>query len=397
MHKKGQQPSAAGNIAALIALIALFLIGYIILIPPEEREKLLGEDGNGVNNRGDRNNGVIESRVLLQDSPGLVNTFKDDSVKHKLSPVELFTRGEPEVDNLASSLSISRTLFADNMKTIDFNIDDTENLQDINLFFFVREAKGKLIIELNGNEVLNQEIEENQIKNIILPRSLIKKGNTLKFSTDFKWFSSNEYELEDVRLRKEFSLNNVEETRNFVLSESEIKLADRARLNYFVTCSKKIDNAVLTINLNDKPFERIDLPCIGDEASFDIDLDDLREGSNQFKFSIDNGDFRFSDLEVIIELEGREFPTFNFAVDQDEVDAINDNNLEARLTMIFIDDGKRKEAELLINNNKIFLDTNDDKYEKDVSRLLEEGSNKLQIIPKNSFEIIDLTIELVET
>ncbi len=387
MSKRGQYEGS--NVAVIIAMIAVLLVGYLILIPPEEREKLLGEDEDN----GD--NGVVaKEHLLLSETPGMMYTFESESVKHKLAPIDLYLRTKPDVSSLANSILVSRSLFSNNVKDLRFNLDDT-NLEGVSLFFVVKEAKGRLIISLNNQEIYNSFIDENQLISIELPTEILQKSNLLTFMTSFSLVGSNQYVLQDVKIRKEFNIKNVEESRSFVLSDSELDNFERARLNMFVSCNSLIEEqATLSITVNDKIIKREDMACVGGEMGFDIDKDYLDSGRNTLKLAIDKGDFRFSDLEVEIELSQKVFPTYRFSVDEDDFNDVKDGRVDAILKMDFLDKKKRKNAQLFLNGEKLILDTNSDVYTKDVSKYLIEDENELKIVPLTSFEIVHLEIRL---
>ncbi len=389
--KRGQQEGL--NVAVLVALLALFIIGYVVLLPPSDREKLL-EGDFGDNNNGDNTVGSTSGDLLLSETPGVVRSFADEGVKHKLSPLDLFARNEPEVSNIAPSLYISRDLFSNRMQSINFNLEEKDSLQEAVLFFTVRDPRGRLVIALNGREVFNNNIESGSLESITLPLSLLSTRNTVTFSTSFSLFGSH-YTLDDVKLRKNFNVQNLKSIRAFVINKDEFDRMTGARLSYFISCiSPSRETTNLRIELNDRPFESVSIPCVGDEVTFDIDKDNLNEGRNTFSFSIDKGDFRFTDMEVEVDLEDRVFPTYNFVIDDDQIDDLRDDRVDGVLKMNFLDDRKRKEAQIFINGNRLFLDTTGDVYTKDVSSFLEDGSNELKIVPTSQFEILNLELKL---
>ena len=390
--RKGQQEGT--NVAVLVALLAMFILAYVILLPPDERDKLLNEDF-GVNGNNGNGNGESLGDLLISETPGVLRPFADESIKHKLAPIDLFVREEPESSEIVPSLYIERNLFSDRKQSINFNLDEQEGLKVVELFFTVRDARGRLIVSLNGNEIFNEKIEKGNIARINLPLHLLDRRNAVTFATSYTLFGSNRYNLGEINLRKEFSLENVKVERTFVLSQDEFNRITRVRLNYFISClspEKEVSN--LRIEVNAKPFESINLPCVGDEVTFDVDKDDLQEGRNRVSFSIDDGDFRFTDLEIEVELDERVFPTYNFVVDEDQINDIEDDDVDAVLRMSFLDDRKRKQAEIFINGNRLFLDTTGDEYSKDIGSFLEEGSNELKLIAVSQFEVTNLQIKL---
>ena len=76
-----------------------------------------------------------------------------------------------------------------------------------------------------------------------------------------------------------------------------------------------------------------------------------------------------------------------------DVSDILDEDSEAVLSLDF-NDREDKRATISINGNEFTLDTENTNYERDISRLLEEGTNFLRIYPESEFNIDLLKITL---
>src|SRR3989344_1746759 len=203
--KKSQ--TSAGSIAVFIVLIALFMVLYLIFIPPADRERLL--QLNKTSEEGTTDNGKTGqvSNSLLPQTPGLLKPSEEDESKHEIDSVQLYLKDEPMTDDIANSLTVSRTRFKTETKQLRFNIDDIDNLDKVSLFFFVKEANGNLIIELNNVEIFNQKASG--LEDIILPRDLLEENNVLLFTTSSpSFFGKTIYELSEIKIRQNFELTN---------------------------------------------------------------------------------------------------------------------------------------------------------------------------------------------
>jgi len=386
MKKKGAVPEGL-NVSILVILIALFIIGYIVLLPPEEREELLGteeiEEG--------------EVKTLLSESPGFVSPFEEETVSHKLSPFDLFVRVEPVVSSVLGSLFLEAGLFTRRSHELTFDLDQLDSLKRVDLYFFVRNSKGTLHVKLNGEKVYADKIVAGKIMSIKLPPRLLEDTNNIELFLSPALFGRNRYFLEDIKIREEYQSSNTEEERYFVISSYEYNYLRNAKLNYFMHCRAFSEKGTeLEIELNNKPFRDINIPCVNRDVSFDINLVDLKEGKNSLSFEIDRGDYSFRDVEIEVELKEKTYPTFYFVVDEDDYESVVDEDLVAVLDLTFTDIDRLKEAQIFVNNKRIYLSSRNDAYSKDISDYLKEGSNKLKIVPKNRFEIINLEVDLEE-
>jgi len=160
MKKRGA--SDARGAATFIGLFILFMIGYILLLPPSEREVLLLDYQNG----DDGGTNEVKADVLLDIVPGKVGSGSL-IVLREVSDVDLFTTTEKTIIDLIDKTYIRRTLVSNNVKSFDFNLDKLSEVEKLNLYFYVSDHNGYLIVELNGFEFFNDEV--NSEKLITLP------------------------------------------------------------------------------------------------------------------------------------------------------------------------------------------------------------------------------------
>lgn len=384
--RKGQITSGS-SIAVFVFLIALFMVFYVLLLPPEERNVLLNQtediEDNGVSSE--------YSDILLQQNPGIVKSFESDTIKHKIDSVSLYLKEEPLTSDLASSLYLSKGLFSEDKRELIFNIDDLNNLDQVNLYFLALNGQGNLIISLNGITIYENKVSG--LENIILPVDLLSDTNVLQFSVSspgWNLFTKNYYNLRDVKIRESYEMTNTKEMRRFVLTDQE---EGDALLRYYIFCNTVERGARLRIFLNGEEISSEILTCVGAEKNIDIDENELESGENILMFEIDKGDFLINNIELEVEAKGGGYITYKFSVTEDQYEEMLDEDLDAVLYMDFNDDEDKK-ATISVNGNEFSLDTDDIDYERFVTNYIKEGNNFIKIIPINEFNIDELRIEL---
>src|SRR3989344_2318845 len=123
--KKGQ----AAGAAVLLAIIAGLIIMFIILIPPSEREELLGT-GDSLDDED-----PVSTKVLLRESPGRIDFLDKKEVEHPLPVINVYTKEESKIIAQKNLARVSKKLFSEQTSDFPFFIDDLENVDDILLSF----------------------------------------------------------------------------------------------------------------------------------------------------------------------------------------------------------------------------------------------------------------------
>ncbi len=382
--KSGQ--TSAGNVAVLVFLIAAFLAIFVLLLPSEDRNELLNRDLD------DKRIDNEKEIVLLTQSPGLLKPSSDDETIHKIDSVNLFLRDEPVVADLAVKLSVSEGVFSSNTRRLTFKVDDTDNLENANLFFTVEDGEGNLIVSLNDAEVFVGRVDG--LQNVVLPRNLLQEVNTLKFessSPGINIFKTNEYILKDVKVRQSFEIVNTKERRKVVLSAAE---RGDGKLSYFLFCNSAADISRLRIFLNGKEISDEVITCGSSEKQAEIDADDLKEGENEFIFEIDKGDYLINDIELTVKSSEGGSISYRFAISEDDFEDIRNTDRDVELDIQFTDDDNKKFV-FELNNREFTIDIEDNEYKQDnLGRFMKEGNNVFKITPETEFNIDRLELIL---
>jgi hypothetical protein len=374
----------ASSIATFIFLMALFIVIYILLIPPADREELLNSNTTSNN----ENMEELNNEILLEQEPGKLKITEDDSIIHNIPSINLYQKEEPLVKDLANTLYLEKSLTTQTKRNLIFNADDLENLEKVTLIFVVLEGKGNLIINLNGIDVYNSYTTG--LVNIILPKDLLQETNSIKFSVSSPIiFGKNKYTLTNVKVRESYELTNTKETRTIEISDQE---TGNAKLRYFLYCNKD-EGARLRIFMNEEEIENQIISCSSVERKMDISNDNLVSGENQIMFEIDRGDYLFNRIEFETETNTKGYVSYKFPLTKNQYNQILDDDVNAVLYLDF-NDRESKKATISMNGNEFTLDTTNVDYERDISRLIEEGTNFIRIYPENEFNVDLLRIRL---
>src|SRR3989338_3131102 len=374
-----KKPASAATVSVLVALIALFMILYILLLPPAERAQLLDipppeEAGKEIVKADGKVLAKQKAETILSEKPGEVSLDIEDENLHNLNSVSLFVKSEAETIDLVNTISISRSSFSNKFQEVEFKLDDLNEIEELNLIFFAEEAKGKLFIDLNWNNVFNIVIDEGKLRSVKLPLRFLKQDNTIKFYAESPGFIfiSNRYDL-----------------RNVSLSRTEIDNLDKATLEYVLYCEEigKREGR-LKIIANDFLLYSDLVRCGQGFSKIEVDEEFLNEGDNDFEFSIDKGDYTLEQLKLVTKLRGGALLTYKFFLEDEEFDNVWDGRTEAKLKLIFGSDGE-KSARFEINGESVRMKTDDNDFIRDISGLVKEGNNVIKIIPDDDF-VIDL-------
>ncbi len=402
MNKRGMAEESTTTAAAgFILLIALFLVAYLILLPESAREDVLEGEEIDFNDfvdgddNDDNGNGEVDEKTLLLRNPGKVLPSEEDEVEKDFASINLFATTDSEVRKIADSISVSRSAFSNGFRDVSFNVDNVGNLKSMKLFFNIKEAKGDLIIYLNGRVVFEGSVSVNDLP-IEIPVQNLRERNTLRFEASrvgFAFLSSNRYVLRDVQIVKEFSLENKRELRTFEVSRAES--IDDAVLEFFVNCLEiNREQGILKIFLNRKNAFFGKVVCDASQSRFEIDEDDFIDGTNFLTFEVDKGNYIIEQITLSYDFDEGFNPLYFFTVDEDDFDDIEDKDAKVVLNMRFDNDKDRKRADIRINSKTFFMDVNAGKFEKDITGAIEEGENFIKIFAKNEFDIVQLEILL---
>lgn len=383
MKSKAQ---SAIEVTVIVLILAIGMVGYVILLPEDVRNELLDDSATSSSDSDD-----VDGEVLLSESPGYVSPSKSSSHTRSLEPIRLYSTTESNIKTLISSITVSKSIIGNNYKSIKFDIDNLEELEELELLFFVSEYKGDLRIKLNEQLVYDGELNSADLPITLPIDSLVSEGNVIEFSTDFSWniFSPNYYLLQDIKLIQDYLVEDKSTTRTFSIDSPDD--ISSVVLNYFITCNSN-ENGILTISMNNREMfsDRIFCEYLNKrELSLEEDYIAI---SNTLKFEITEGDYNIEEIQITEKTRAQDYPSFSFDLDNDLYQEIASGEKDIYLKLTFDDDTSDKEATIYVQDYSFDFNTDASSYERKISTYVDDGANTITIESLESFKITNLKV-----
>lgn len=374
------------NTGIIIILVTLSIVLYVLLLPPDIREELLGEPGEGISS------GTVGT-TILDVNPGRIDqTILRDRI-HSVPSFRIQIQEKPEIIKSLNSLRVVNSAFTKESKTVSFELD-SRNTQDLILSFNVAKADGRLIILHNNQEIMNTELSEGSITPI--PLDITTDYNELVFYTNnpgLLFFLKNEYGIENVQISARVKDVSTSSAKNsFAITPTEFSQIDSARLRYFANCVPS-SVGTLYIYVNNLPLFEGKADC-GFSSEIDIDTAILNEGINNIEFSSDKGSYIIDRIEVRTSTAGEMgSQLYYFSLKDNYFDGSNlrsGNDVYVQLT--FTDDDSSKTGDIIINGDRFSFRTNADFYERKINTYITRSSNSIEVDPEGRLNIARLKI-----
>ena len=380
LFRKGQGGGA--STAAFVALITLFIIIWILFLPPAERAKILDNESTSA--------ALEENKsLLLDESPKTLFVEKQSEFSHNINPINLFTVEEDRIIKRRDSISVEGQ---QSSFRIPFHLDDPENVQNAQLAFTVESHTGSLLIVLNDEIIFSGEIKEVAPSPITLDN--LEEDNILEFrvsSQGWQFWKVNSYELKDVRIIATIkNLNNREASTQFSVTYNPENV-EKSQLRFVPDCSQA-QVGVLTATINDRVVLSKVPECESAEI-VDVDPKLLIKGTNILSFKSESGAMVINNIKITSKVEQPTYPIYYFELNATDFRRVEQNQKNVRLTMTFAGD-EDKIGTININNRKLSFNQNSKTYSKDISQYVIEDNNFVQIIPEKTLDIQRLTVRL---
>lgn len=392
-QKRGQ--SAAGA-AVLIALIAAFIIMFVVLIPPKERAAILGEEGTA-DQPGVPSGPLVKN--LLTVSPGRIDYLSQKEIEHPLPVVNVFTRTESEIITEKNLAYAKNGVFTDEEDEFRFQLKDVEHTENVLLHFAIEALEGRLQISLNGEEVFDAIVAVGATKPVPLPQRLLKEDNLIVFSVSSPgaaFWKTNEAALKNIRIIGDVTDLGAQFSRNmFLVSETEKQNLEKVVLKFQPGCLSG-DVSKLHVAVNGREIYDAIPDCAVAFVPLEFSPDILQRGENEITFTTERGTYLLSHVLVLSQLRDVEFPTYYFDLSLEEYDEIFDGDLRVRLRMEFVDITTDKFGEVIFNGHTKGFDTKEGFVVLDLSGDVVRGTNSLKIKPRKTIEVRELRVDLLE-
>ncbi len=387
MLKKAQ--ISGGKAAALIAIVALIIILYIALLPEEQRQELLYGENYSVNETVEKG-----EEVLLLSHPGSLEYLEKDKIEHTIPALSLYTQTEGVIFKKIDSVHVSRWLLGGKSQEINFSIGDLKNTDNVILGYSVEEGDGRLIITLNGKEILNKEVRTAQP--LELSKEYLKEGsNVLKFSASRPGLlGSNSYTIENVQVTGDVTdVSGQTASAVFLVSASEKSHMDYVRLKFVPYCEIG-DVGKLSVDINgNNIFSGKPDYCDSPLPAIEFSPSNIYSDENTLTFSTTEGNYVIDNIRVESHLREYVNPVYYFNLNKEQLDDAQDKTRDLVLKIKFSDNIAYKAAKIIVNSKTLYIDGKDQTYEFDINDYVIKGNNAITIEPSITLDIVDLSVK----
>ena len=393
MQKRRAQASGA---ASVIGLMLLLLIFYIIFIPAETRQELLGEKetatvatGAGASQREADN-----ANYLLRAAPGKIAFTEDEKVEHSIPNLWLAESKDARVIDSYNPMAVRRGWFVNEVARLPFTISNLADTFNAALIFSAPVREGLLIIKLNDNIVFEGELTNANAAPVMLKKDWLQKDNAVEISVagvGLRLWDVNEYQLTGIQVIGDVTdWQRQQATNIFTVAQEEFSSIKTSRLEFSPVCDQETAG-VLGIYLNEKTIYSA-VPDCDSLNKFDLFPADFAVGKNTVLFKITQGSYLLDQIKIVNTLkEPKAFTTY-FYVNNENYTDISSRVVTAWLNITFVDDDLAKQAIANVNGRYSYIDQEDPTYLKDISEYIVEGNNYVSLTPETELNVVKLDI-----
>ncbi|MFH1396487.1 MAG: hypothetical protein ABIG93_03755 [archaeon] len=390
--KKGQAAAAA----IFLAIVAGLIIMFIIVVSPEERANILGDsDGGSVEDT----SSTVEEQVLLSEYPGKIEYLSLDEVEHSLASMRIYTKTESKILLEKSTLYAKNGIFSEEAAEFTFEVDDLDNTDSVVMSFSISSGQGNLIITVNGEELYNKPLDENENPIITIPDYSLENVNNVSISVSspgLAFWKTNSASIERVKVvGRVTDLNFQSASNTFLISETEYDNLEALELRFQPECDYD-DVGRLIITINDYNIYSGVPDCGLSMVPIEFSPELVYRGENDITFYTEYEEYELYHMKIISNLEEIEYTTYYFGLDKEELESVEDEDSFVKVTLDFVDDTSEKTGYINVNGDKSHFDTRELSYTIDISDDVVEGNNALQVVPSKTIEVRELTVELKE-
>lgn len=395
LGKKGDQWAAL-----LIAVIGLAIILYILMLPPADRAELLGENITYSSSSGNGDDGGSASEqqyveVILQKEPGVIEFLADDVSEIDIPSFNIFTKTEGTVLASFDSIYIRKSVFSESVKNITFKIDDLEFTENALLSFTAKNRTGRLSVSLNGEELLNKELDTDSPAPIKLLKSDLREENILVFEVSgpgAEFWKANEYILENIQITADITdISGQENKQFFILTEQQKNLLEKADISFVADCSA--DEAIPMETYVNKKLIYSGIPDCGGKTELPLDAEKLVEGENNLWFRSEGGNYLLYSIKVVLDLKKPITPTYYFDLSDEQFKKIEDGDGQIDIELVFANSDDYKKGTVKVNDGTLEIETQESSMERSLDPYVRAGNNVIEIIPeRNDLQIIEVSV-----
>jgi hypothetical protein len=311
--KRGQASSAA----ALLALLGVFILLYLLVIPPDYRNELLGDSpgSNGKTPSSDKPGKLTYNQTVFTGNPGRLDYQKFKAYDHPLPSVNLYSTTRSSQSNIGESVFVKNGIMEKKSANLTFRVPD--NARDAVLSFSInpnRNSNGVLTVRLNGDIIFSRQasgtINPMQISNL-------QSQNNLDFEVSgvgYRFWTTNEYEVQDINLAYDTVDESTQKSKNtFMVTESEKFNLEKATLTFYPDCSARNVGRLHVLLNSEEVFSAV--PDCGYVNRIELSPGNFDVGMNRISFEAEEGNYLIDQINVHTELESLIYPTYYFDLD----------------------------------------------------------------------------------
>jgi hypothetical protein len=228
---------------------------------------------------------------------------------------------------------------------------------------------------------------------------MLEDENVLEFSVSsvgIKFWKTNEYSFENVRVIGDISDKSKQESRNaFTITGTELFNIENVDLRFVPYCANAASVGVLDISINERNIFSA-VPVCEDSYKQTIPLGILNSGENKIIFKTNRGSYSVEQIRIDFDEKDIKTNVYYFEVNQSQIDDIEDRDKNAELTIEFVDDENNKKADLNINDRISTIDDDERIFTKNLNDFLEEGNNFIELRPRTKLDVVEIKVELEE-
>jgi|TARA_B100001964_G_scaffold140984_1_gene155368 hypothetical protein len=385
------------NAAILVAVIAGLIILYILFLPETEREALL--ENKTIDKDRDDDGDEEDEGMLLREFPGRLDTIEKIE-DEKIPNVFLFETTDAKELERINPFIVRNGWFDKKNKVVEFTLDNLDNTENVILSFRTGKHDGVLTVKLNNEIVYENDIASETTAPIRLKKEFLSSENSLEFdvsSVKYKFWKTNEYSFEDVRIIGDITDRSKQESRNvFTLTGEDLFNIETADLRFVPYCGNVADIGALDISINDRNvFSSV--PVCEDAYRQPIPIGILNTGENRIIFKTGKGSYSIEQIKIEFEEEDIKTNVYFFEINQSTLDDVEDEDIDVILTIEFVEEDEDKKADLNINDRLRAIDQEERIFTKNLNDFIKKGNNFIELRPRTSLDVVELKVELEET
>jgi hypothetical protein len=384
---RGQQ--SASGAAGLVILMGLFIILYILFLPPADREALIG---SATSNTTDP---TIVDPIdrILDESPGLLVPQRETSETRNLNSFTLLARGEFTPVFSSGEAQIFTSRYDRRVLERTFMMDAVPTEARMSISF--REVSGAIRVYVNNQEVYSgrpMSRSNKQILNLPIAHGI----NTIRIESSERWWfwGSNSADIESVQvIANVYSPQTARSEQTFSLPEQNRQHLERASLRFLLSCDSSRQQ--MAIRLNDQILGSTVYDCESPQE-LELPLNRLTD-MNTISFEASQGVVSVQSPTIRLLYERAVDPLYYFRLTDEQWEDVRDGTKEARLYFSFVRDSEEQDLIADVNGNFISVRLDREEYEfaQDVSSFIERGENYLRLEARRAARIVKVQVFLV--